>query len=184
MATRLAVLFGTNRKVSSSEDPEDPGDDSSEPEDDDKGGGGGGGGGGSDGGHSDDSLLSAAALSNGPSKKKDSETMKSLGKIPSNIAEWPRYRRTVFRTVSCACGTPQLGTGMLLAAEAHTGPPHKLKVHEPWGKGHGPLSGPSHGCHDGPGYDPRSNYSSGSLSKDIPPPAPWLMLVGLDLATF
>ena len=141
--------------IASSEDPEYLGDDSSDPEDDGKGGGGGGGGGGgSDGGHSDDSLLSAAALSYRPSKRKDSGTMKSLGNIPSNIADWQRYRRTAFRTVSCACGTPQRDTDMLLAAEAHTSLPHKLKVHEPWEKCHGPLSGPSHGCHDGPIYDP------------------------------
>ena len=60
--------------------------------------------------------------------------MKSLGKVPTNVTGWPKFRRHVFETVGCAFGTPQMGTDMLLAAEAHKGPVHKIKVHSSWEK--------------------------------------------------
>ena len=77
------------------------------------------GGGCSDGGHSNDSLLSAKALAYRSTRKKDSDTMKSLGKVPSHITEWEKIRRVVFANVAAACGTPHMGTEMLMAAEDH-----------------------------------------------------------------
>ena len=60
--------------------------------------------------------------------------MKGFGKVPTNIADWHKFRRLVFKTVGAACGTPQMGTDMLLAAESHQGPPDKIKTYDAWEK--------------------------------------------------
>ena len=116
----------SSNETSADSGPDESGDESSEPD----GGGGGGGGGGGD--SDPDSLQAARNLSYGRPKKKDADIMKGFGKVPTNIAEWPRFRRLVFKTVGAACGTPQMGTDMLLAAESHQGPPDKIKTYDAW----------------------------------------------------
>ena len=65
-------------------------------------------------------------------KAKDSDSMKSVGKVPTDINEWPKFRRHVYKMVCCTCGIPQMGTDMLRRAEAHKGPGHKIKLDDSW----------------------------------------------------
>ena len=60
--------------------------------------------------------------------------MQSLGKIPDGAPGWQKFHRHVFRMVGCACGNPQMGTDMLLAAEAWTGEPTAFRIDESWEK--------------------------------------------------
>ena len=60
--------------------------------------------------------------------------MKNLGKVPSDINDWEKFRRVVFANVAAACGSPQMGTDMLMAAEDHKGEVEDLEVEEPWEK--------------------------------------------------
>ena len=54
--------------------------------------------------------------------------------VGMRVGEKTRTLASKFLAAGCACGIPQMGIDMLLAAEAHTGPGHKINFQSSWEK--------------------------------------------------